>query len=166
MVAHGKEEKEGDNIRKRPDVAGGSYAEVMKVADFIGYVHMAEGKRAIGFAPTDDWIGKDSAGLGKVYVPDFSETPTYGGDLLASMRRAFGELTQSQREAVETVTTWRDTIEGLDDADGINNAIPSIVALDEPMRTQVKAVLNKRAKALGLTWDKAENAYVGQEVAA
>jgi hypothetical protein len=41
LVAHDKEDKDGDTRVVRPDIVGGSYGEVMKIADFVGYVYMS-----------------------------------------------------------------------------------------------------------------------------
>jgi len=62
LIAHDKEDKDGDTRVVRPDIAGGSYGEVMKVADFVGYMYMSGKDRVLDFNPTDRWIGKNPAG--------------------------------------------------------------------------------------------------------
>jgi hypothetical protein len=59
LIAHDKEDKDGDVRIVRPDIVGGSYGEVMKVADFVGYLYMNGRNRVLDFNPTDRWIGKN-----------------------------------------------------------------------------------------------------------
>jgi hypothetical protein len=41
LISHDKEDKDGDTRIVRPDITGGSYGEVMKNADFVGYLYMS-----------------------------------------------------------------------------------------------------------------------------
>jgi hypothetical protein len=66
LIAHDKEDKDGDTRIVRPDIVGGSFGEVMKVADFVGYCYMSGRDRVLDFSPTDRWIGKNPAGMGAV----------------------------------------------------------------------------------------------------
>src|SRR5262252_4575498 len=49
LLAHDREDKDGDYRIVRPDIAGGSYGEVMKVADFVGYLYMSGKDRVLDF---------------------------------------------------------------------------------------------------------------------
>jgi hypothetical protein len=69
LIAHDKEDKDGDTRVVRPDIVGGSYGEVMKVADFVGYAYMNGRERVLDFNPTDRWIGKNPAGWAPFKVP-------------------------------------------------------------------------------------------------
>src|SRR5215831_4726347 len=59
MIAHDKEDKDGDTRIVRPDIQGGSYAEVMKIADCVGYCYMRGKDRILDFSPSDRWVGKN-----------------------------------------------------------------------------------------------------------
>jgi phage nucleotide-binding protein len=63
FIAHEKEEKVGDEIMKRPDVAGSSGKDIVKELDFMGYMSMKGDKRTIDLAPNEAYYAKNSLGL-------------------------------------------------------------------------------------------------------
>lgn len=63
FIAHEKEEKVGDDVIKRPDVAGSSGKDIIKELDFMGYMSMKGGKRTIDLAPNEAYYAKNSLGL-------------------------------------------------------------------------------------------------------
>jgi phage nucleotide-binding protein len=63
FVAHEKEEKVGDDVMKRPDVAGSSGKDIVKELDFMGYMSIKGGKRTIDLAPNEAYYSKNSLGL-------------------------------------------------------------------------------------------------------
>lgn len=63
FIAHEKEEKVGDDVMKRPDVAGSSGKDIVKELDFMGYMSMKGGKRTIDLAPNEAYYAKNSLGL-------------------------------------------------------------------------------------------------------
>lgn len=168
MIAHAKEEKEGDAIRKRPDIQGSSYGEVLKVADFVGYAYLNEASRkVIGFAPTADYFGKDSAALGIVELQDFTTAPDYGAQLIGKMKAAFLDAADAHAATVDAVQEWRDTIAGWAAAEEVNAALPALKELSDTVKVQVKKLVSDRVKALGLVLDKTTGIYhEANEVAA
>jgi len=63
FIAHEKEEKVGDDVMKRPDVAGSSGKDIVKELDFMGYMSIKNGKRTIDLAPNEAYYAKNSLGL-------------------------------------------------------------------------------------------------------
>ena len=63
FVAHEKEEKVGDQIIKRPDIAGSSGKDVVKELDFMGYMSMNSDRRTIDLNPNEAFYAKNSLGL-------------------------------------------------------------------------------------------------------
>jgi hypothetical protein len=63
FIAHEKEEKVGDEIIKRPDVAGSSGKDIVKELDFMGYMSMKGDKRTIDLSPNEAYYAKNSLGL-------------------------------------------------------------------------------------------------------
>lgn len=160
MIAHHKEEKEGDSTRKRPDIQGSSYGLVLKQADFVGFAYLNEAsKRVIGFAPTADYFGKDSARLGVVSVDDFEVNPQFGSGLIQQMKSAFADLAIANAEVSAVVTTWRKNLLEYSTADQFNLAIPLLKKLEDPAAGQVRKLVTDRAKDLGLTFSKTKGIY-------
>lgn len=154
MIAHHKEEKEGDATRKRPDIQGSSYGLVLKQADFVGFAYLNEAsKRVIGFAPTADYFGKDSARLGVIEVEDFDNNPEYGGELIERMRAAFQDVQKEDKQVKDTVRAWFDVIDNADTPELLTNHMPNVLALPNPAGTQVKDMVKKHAAKMGWRWD-------------
>ena len=63
FIAHEKEDKNGDETKKRPDVAGSSGKDIVKELDFMGYMSMRGGKRTIDLSPNEAYYAKNSLGL-------------------------------------------------------------------------------------------------------
>jgi phage nucleotide-binding protein len=63
FTAHEKEEKVGDQIIKRPDIAGSSGKDIVKDLDFMGYMSINGGRRTINLNPDDAFYAKNSLGL-------------------------------------------------------------------------------------------------------
>lgn len=168
MIAQFVEEKDGDNVRKRPKVQGKqALSLILEEADFVGFVYLNENKRTIGFTPTDDYFGKDSARLGVVRMDDFHTNPNYGAELIVSMKSAFARMTEAQVKAIETVTAWRDTINGYTTASEFNAILQQILQMPEgTVKIQVSSVLKARRESLHIGYDKATGLFTDPPAAA
>lgn len=165
FLAHAKEEKDGDSRVMRPDLQGGSYAEVSKQADLIGYLYMSGRSRTIDFNPTEGWVGKNPVGWGPRSVPDVAENPRFLADLIREAKEAMSSLSEESSKLAVRVDEWRTAIDGIEDGEGLMRAADSIK--DEPaiLKSQVKALFKARAEALGLKYDSATKTYIKREAA-
>lgn len=160
MIAHHREEKEGDATRKRPDIQGSSYGLVMKQADFVGFAHLNESsQRVIGFAPTADYFGKDSARLGVVQVANLDIVKEYGSQLIQTMRDAFASAADAHQQALDSVAQWRDAVATWVEAADVNVNLQRLKELPEVVATQVKPLVTAKIKELGLTFNKSSKQY-------
>lgn len=160
MIAHHREEKEGDATRKRPDIQGSSYGLVMKQADFVGFAHLNEAsQRVIGFAPTADYFGKDSARLGVVQVANLDNEQSYGSELIQTMRDAFASVADAHQQALDAVMQWRDAVATWVDAADVNINLQRLKELPEVVAVQVKPLVTAKIKELGLTFNKSTKQY-------
>lgn len=160
MIAHHREEKEGDATRKRPDIQGSSYGLVMKQADFVGFAHLNEAsQRVIGFAPTADYFGKDSARLGVVQVANLDNEQSYGSELIQTMRDAFASVADAHQQALDAVMQWRDAVATWVEAADVNVNLQRLKELPEAVAVQVKPLVTAKIKQLGLTFNKSTKQY-------
>jgi hypothetical protein len=159
LIAHDKEDKDGDTRIVRPDIAGGSYAEVMKVADFVGYVQMSGKDRVLDFNPTDRWIGKNPAGWKPFKLPPVAKAQTFMAELYDEGRTALGNMSDESAKIVQTVEDWKLAIADYTKPDEVNRAIGEIAKLAPVVAPQVKKILNDRAKALEFLWDAKAKAF-------
>lgn len=161
LIAHDKEDKDGDARIVRPDIAGASFGEVMKVADFVGYLYMANRRRILDFNPTDKWVGKNPAGWDPFEVPPVGKAQSFMADLFEKGRAALGALSEESAQIMRQVDTWRDQIAAYAKPKQFNDAIPLIHAIAVPMvQLPVKKLLHDAATHKGLVFDKGTNAYV------
>jgi hypothetical protein len=160
LIAHDKEDKDGDNRIVRPDIAGASYGEVMKVADFVGYMYMAGRRRILDFNPTDKWIGKNPAGWEPFEVPPVGKAQQFMADLFAKGREALGEISAESAALLTQVETWRQQIATFDTAAKCNEAMPTIKAIESPMvQAQAAKLLMDHGKAKGFEFDTKAKAF-------
>jgi len=165
LVAHDKEDKDGDTRIVRPDIVGGSYGEVMKVADFVGYCYMAGRKRILDFNPTDRWIGKNPAGWAPFEVPPVGKAQQFMADLFDKGREALGDISEESAKVVAQVEAWRTKISNFTTAEEMNTAIAEIKQLPPIVHPQVAKLLLDHAPTKGIAFDKAKKAFVAAAAA-
>lgn len=155
LLAHGLEQKRGDDTVYRPDIQGGSYNEVFKVADAVGYLHMVGKKRVLGWDPQDTWVGKNPAQLEEIEIPNLALEPEVLGEILARVKASLGAISEESRVILDQVEVWREEVEGAADPGTLTDLANEIKVredLDEPARRQLAALMGARAKKLGWLW--------------
>lgn len=160
LLAHGKEDKDGDSVIIRPDMTGASYGELMKVADFVGFLYMRGRDRVLDFNPTDRWVGKNPAGWKPFVLPPAAKATRFLAELMDQGRAALGEISAEGAAITATVEAWRAKVAALATAADCTAALAEINTLEPMPMLQVKALLNDRTKALGITYDKKAAAFV------
>jgi hypothetical protein len=161
LIAHDREDKDGDVKFIRPDIVGGSYNEVMKVADFIGYLYLINDKRQLDFNPCEKFIGKNAAGFPKLNIPDFGAEPAYMGKMMKKMKDSLGQISKEQSEAVGILNQHIERINAMTTADQINAYLyeKKPADLKNGIVEQLKAHTKARAKELGLEFHTEEKKY-------
>lgn len=165
LIAHDKEDKDGDTRIVRPDIVGGSYGEVMKVADFVGYAYMNGRDRMLDFNPTDRWIGKNPAGWAPFKIPPVAKAQTFMAELFDLGREALGAISEASAQITQQIGVWREKFAGLTTAAQLNEQMPFVKAITHPtVQPQVAKLLMDRGAELGLPFDaKAKHFTQAQE---
>ncbi|WP_045736775.1 ATP-binding protein [Xanthomonas sp. MUS 060] len=161
LIAHMDEQRNGDEIIERLDVQGGSKGEIYKAADAMGRLSIRDGKRVLNFSPTDAAFGKNPGQLDAMDVPRPDLAPTFLAEVIERIKERLNAMTEEQREAQAVIEKWRANLADVEDAQGINALVAD--AANAPLA--VKALINDRAKKLGLTFDKRVGEYVAQKAA-
>lgn len=159
LLAHDKEDGDADTRSVRPDITGGSYAEVMKISDCVGYCYMAGKNRVLDFNPTERWIGKNPAGWAPFTLPPIAKATTFLADRITEARAALGALSEESSKVAAQVDDWRTAIAAYTTADEVNKAIAETLKLSAILAPQVKRILMDRATTLGFTWDAKRKAF-------
>jgi hypothetical protein len=161
LIAHDKEDKDGDTRVVRPEIVGGSYAEVMKVSDFVGYCYMNGRERVLDFNPTDRWIGKNPAQWKPFVIPPITQAHRFMADLFNDGREALGAISEESAKVTAEVANWRTMIENLSKGEECTAFVEKVNAIPQPVvMAPVKVLLRDRAKALGFTYDIKQKAFV------
>jgi hypothetical protein len=163
LIAHDKEDKDGDARIVRPDVVGGSFGEVMKVADFVGYLYMNGRNRMLDFNPTDRWVGKNPAGWKPFEVPPIGKAQSFMAELYEKGREALGEISEESAKVMQQIEDWRSKIANLTTAKECNDTIPEIKKLSPIMYPQVAKILADHARLKDILFDTATKQYVAGE---
>lgn len=160
LIAHEKEERDGDDRIMRPDVQGGSYTELMKSCDLVGYLYRDRAsKRFLDFNPTDKHLGKNAAGWGVIEVPDLADNKTFLADLLADAKRRIGRTAESSAAAAAAVAEWQTWLDSDPNLEEFNARIPKVGGLHNGVKAQVRKILMDHAKKVGLVWNAQANQY-------
>lgn len=165
LLAHDKEDKDGDTRIIRPDIAGASYGEVFKVADFVGYGYIAGRRRILDFNPTDKWVGKNPAGWEPFELPPVNKSQAFMADLFDRGREALGAISDESAAIMRQVDEWRDKIASFCEAKHCNAAIPEIKKLPPILQPQVSKMLMDYAHTAGINFDKSKKAFVDPQPA-
>lgn len=166
MIAHDKESTNERDIKiVRPDVTGGSYNEIFKIADAVGYMFKLDGKRrgVIDFSPTENYVGKNPAQFGVIEIPEYTKEPRFAAGLIANTKAALGNISEESRKIVEAVTKFRADVDALSGAEELTKCIEGVNELVEPVKSACKVALMARAKALGFEFDKNTKAFKAPE---
>ena len=156
LLAHAKEERNGEQRTVRADIPGGSYGEVMKIADFVGYLSMRGNDRVLDFNPTDAWIGKNPAGWPPMLLPPAARAGAFMADLFDRGRAALGQQTAASAAVAVGVERWREAIARYVSAAQFNAGLAEMRGLKagEPvLYAQVHALLSRASKVGGMRYD-------------
>lgn len=160
LVSHAKEDKDGDLRVARPDIQGGSLGEVLKSADFVGYLYMSGTQRILDFSPCDRFIGKNPAGWDRMLVPPPERATDFFAKLYAQGREALGRISDVSAAALREVEAWRLRIAACTTAAAYNALIPEIGALGPLLKPQIAKLLLDVAKSAGIEFDKDTKQFI------
>jgi hypothetical protein len=165
LIAHDRETGDGDARVVRPDVQGGSYGEVIKTADAIGYCYMEGRRRTLDFSPSDRWIGKNPAAWPPFQVPAFAAEPLFLRGTLDRLKEHLNDRSRANADATKAAESWWERLGAINHVGQLNALLPEVNALKNPLRAQVASMVNSHAKASGWTFDKKVKTFSAPEPA-
>ena len=163
LIAHMDEQRSGDDVVERLDVQGGSKGEIYKAADAMGRIAIVNGQRWLRFSPTDAAFGKNPGRLEPLAIPA-TDSPEFDGFLarvIDTTKDRLNELSEAQQEAMTVLAAFRTDVLNAESAADVNNLMKKAKAGGDGF----KALLVKRAKEIGLTFDKASAKFVAPKKA-
>jgi phage nucleotide-binding protein len=168
FIAHEKEEKVGDEIMKRPDVAGSSGKDIVKELDFMGYMSMKGGKRTIDLAPNEAYYAKNSLGLDSFleYKPLIGVNNFLSQAIFDAYKEKLKKDEQLAKEYDLLIEELKTKINTISDVDTLNLYYSDFYNKHEKIWSSYdmeKAFLNDKVKDLDCTFDKKTKEFVSNK---
>lgn len=164
FIAHEKEEKDGDDRLMRPDITGGSYTEVMKFTDLVGYLGMdRQGKRTLDFNPSDRHAGKNAAGWPPLPVPNLAENKLFFAGLLADAKKKIGHTAEASAAVARVVAVWESWLALSPELAAFNAKMPELSALKNGTKAQVWHLVQAHAEREKWTLPKGKKEWVAPQ---
>jgi hypothetical protein len=162
FLCHEKVEKNGDEPYYCPDIVGGSYNTMMNFADAVGYMHFANGKRVIGWEPTDRYMAKTPpCGWGVMALPDFGKEPNFLAERIAEAKASMGRISADSAAIVSAVDVWRDWLSKTgDNLERMNNGLADLGTMKNGAKKQAWALIQDHAQKQGWVFDAKKKLFV------
>lgn len=174
-IFHSDEQKDKDgNPMQRLQCEGAARNLVWQPCDLGAYMQMIGNRRVVNFTPTDEFFAKGCYG-----IDGQREVPTIGlTDKNDFLTRLFDEARanidaendafipiKEQYDAV--MADAREIISAINTAEEANAAAEILPNLEHALTSKKEcgALLNERAKEIGLVWDKTNKKYISSEAA-
>ena len=172
-VFHSIEQSDKDgNPQQRLMCEGAAKNIVWTPCDFGGYLQMIGDKRVICFTPEQEFFAKGCHGIkGHIGVPDLG--PTDANDFItrlfdqakaniAAEAEEFAPVKEQYDRVMEAVHQMVDSVKDIESANRAARDIPGLAhALTS--KKEASALLNEKARSLGLTYSKSAGAYIAKE---
>lgn len=154
LVAHMDEQRNGDDVIERLDVQGGSKAEIYKSVDAMGRIYMRSGERYLDFNPRENSFGKNPCQL--PVMPYSIDNKKFLAEVIATIKDRLNASVEVEKQAIDELTDWQNALNQCQFAQDMNDMLREI----RKGGPKVIALANKRARDLGLLWDKSSNCWV------
>ncbi len=170
LIAHQKEEKDGDVRMMRPDIAGGSYGIVMNAADIVGYISYRNNQRFISFDPTDSYFAKNGAQLESCVIPNFTANPHFMAQLLDRAKQNLGHTSQASAKVAKAIEEWSAKLNpdsvNLEQLNGEITEEFKKIDKKDPIKAQVWNLILTFARDNGADFDSKAKVFVAKAGAA
>lgn len=173
FVFHSTEQADKDGNPTQRLMCEGAFKNfIWTIADFGGFVHMIGDERKIGFSPTQEYYAKNTHGIsGVLSIPEIgangkndfmSRLFDQARANIAAEVAGFAPVKAQFDLVMETVHQILDTVK---DAETANRALQDIPNLAHVLtsKKESSAMLNERAKSLGLVYSKSAGGFVPRE---
>ena len=161
LISHMDEKQDGDAVKERLKIQGGSKDLVLTDSDVIARISIYNRERHLVFSPTETSFGKDPAGIGAMVVPDASSEAfaTCLADILADTKGRLNDLSEAQVAHKAEIDWFKAKLPEMVSADEIN----AVLGRAKKAGRDVSSLVVARANELGFDFDADKRSY--QDVA-
>lgn len=161
VIAHAKEDKDGDIIKISPDVTGQSKDLLLRIADQVGFLTMVNNKRTLTFEPTDKTIGKNVAKIPTLEIPDENDPAflTFMADIIDKVKESVQKQSEEQKQALEKIRQITSSIETMETHEQANGILAEILELTKMQQSGLRKLFNSKTSELKLQYNKTTKQY-------
>ena len=166
LLAHASEDKDGDNVIKRPDMVGGSKKEAYKIADMMAYMTTQQSQngdiKVLNFMPSSTYLAKDSGQIGNVQIVPMKDSPNQLANIIQATKDHINSLSAEAAKAQKELDDLRNDLldaETASDLDELKADLDKSHILYKEMALSVMS----RSKALGFIYDKPSDSFIEPE---
>ena len=150
-------------------VEGSTRTLVYQPADLAAHLFIQNGRRYLGFTPTEQYSAKSAYGIkGIIEVPELQEGDPndFLTKLFAKVRENLAkeaqELSPKQNIYEEAIKEAREICDAVFQPEEVELALKAISSIQHELTSQkeAKAMLKKRLEELGIVYDKVTKTYV------
>lgn len=158
LLSHMDEKPDGDTIKERLKIQGGSKDLVLTDSDVIARISIYNRERHLVFSPTETSFGKDPANLVDLRIPDAASADfaEFLSTTIKDIKAGLNELSEAQVERRSEVEWFREALPKITDADAINGLLGRAKKAGRDIGRMVVA----RANELGFDFDPDSKQYV------
>jgi len=166
IIAHSKEEKDGDNTKISPDVTGQSKDLILRIADQVGFITVENGKRVINFEPTDRTIGKNVARIPKTEIPNESDPAykTFMADIIQHVKDSIRKQSQEQIEAQNEIEAFQNELDLCADNDSLMEISAKCAKLPKAQQAAMRKRITAKVELLGMKYDATQKKFIAKPV--
>lgn len=116
FICHTEQFKDGDEIKLRPKMTGGSYDILISKADMVGYMESKNNTRTLNFNPTDRHIGKNTAEIDVLTIPHYDdpEFQGYMASIIDRTKERISTKSEAQEKAIRLLQEYRIRIDDME----------------------------------------------------
>ena len=161
VIAHAKEDKDGDIIKISPDVTGQSKDLLLRIADQVGFLTMVNNKRTLTFEPTDKTIGKNVAKIPTLEIPDENDPAflTFMADIIEKVKESVQKQSEEQKQVLEKIRELTLSIKSMETHEQANQILAEILELTKMQQSGLRRLFNSKTNELKLQYNKATKQY-------
>lgn len=155
VIAHAKEEKDGDVTKFSPDITGQSKDLILRISDQVGFITMVNNRRVITFDPTDRTIGKNVARIAPVEIPDEKDPAykTFMADIVAKVKEAIRSQSEQQIKDQKTIDEFHVQVEDAEDGAKLIEIFANTKSCEKHIQEAVWKLCLLKGTKLGLKFD-------------
>ncbi len=166
LLAHASEDKDGDNVIKRPDMVGGSKKEAYKIADMMAYMTMQQGQngavRVLNFTPNHTYLAKDSGQIGNIIINSMTDAPNQLADIIQATKDHINSLSAEAAKAQQQLENLRNDLLDAESTSDLDE-LKADLNKSHPLYKEMALSVMSRSKALGFIYDKSSDSFIEPE---